>query len=67
MIRDPRRVRQIEVGTGIGGLILGTASRFAGHTLREVGLVGFGWAAGCTFHLGQMSLVRHLRREKPPS
>ena len=67
MTRNPRTVQQIEVGTGIGGLILGTASRFAGHTLREVGLVGFGWAAGCAFHLGQMSLVRYLNREEPRS
>ncbi|MHB8659352.1 MAG: hypothetical protein ACYC91_15645 [Solirubrobacteraceae bacterium] len=67
MTRDPRKVQQIEVGTGIGGLILGTVSRFGGPTLRDVGLVGFGWAAGCAFHLGQMSLVSYLHREEPPS
>ncbi|MHB8658469.1 MAG: hypothetical protein ACYC91_11035 [Solirubrobacteraceae bacterium] len=66
MTRDPRMVQQIEVVTSVGGLVLGTVSRFGRHTQRDLRVGRIRLGGRLRFHLGQMSLVRYFSRGKPP-
>jgi hypothetical protein len=60
MTRGPQKVIRIEIATAIGCLVLGTICRFGSHTLREIAIVLFGWAAGCAFHLLWMFITGQL-------
>jgi hypothetical protein len=52
-----RKIMRIELSTGIGCAVLGGLFLTSGHTLREMSLFLFGWAAGCAFHLTQTLIV----------
>jgi hypothetical protein len=52
-----RKIMRTELSTGIGCAVLGGLFLTGGHTLREMSLFLFGWAAGCAFHLTQTLIV----------
>jgi hypothetical protein len=61
-----RRIVRTELVSGVGCALLGVAFRAGGHTLQEMSLFLFGWAAGCAVHLTQTLILGILaqRRER---
>jgi hypothetical protein len=61
-----RKIMRTELSTGIGCAIIGAAFLAGSHTMREMSIFLFGWAAACAFHLTQTVIVDRVGRRRKP-
>jgi len=53
-----------ELSTGVGCALIGAAFLAGSHTMREMSIFLFGWAAGCAVHLTQTVIVGRVSRRR---
>jgi hypothetical protein len=61
-----RTIMRTELITAIGCAIIGAVFLAGSHTMREMSIFLFGWAAGCAFHLTQTLIVGRISRRRKP-